>query len=61
MQQSGNTSSPTASFPDLELGLKKLSVVIYSGCCDIILAKLSAVSPHFRNLTVETLSHESCS
>lgn len=61
MWQSGKTSFPTASFPDLELGLKKMSATIYSGCYEIALAKLRAVSPHFRNLTVETLTHESYS
>lgn len=61
MWQSGSTSSATASFPDLELGLKYMSAIIYSGCYGIVLATLSVVSPHFRNLTVETLTHESCS
>lgn len=60
MQQSGNVSSPIAAFADLQLGLKKISATIYSGCCDIILAVPSAVSPHFRNLPGETVTHRSC-
>ena len=60
MQQSGSVSSPIAAFPDIQLGLKKISATIYPGCCDILQAVPSAVSPRFRNLAVETLTHRSC-